>query len=386
MLWTQLDIQTLREDTHPPLVRAGYKRAGQSSIPDWLFLGNRSIEKIEKVIREEADFGRALDQCGVRHIRTPDSYVIESASGESTLVRGANYAELLDRAVSIPSPPLAPNPEGDFAPEPFHTPAVKTIAQIAEFTGLPVTSQMKSLVMIADDAPVLVLLRGDHQLSETKFCAFTATSKIRQATPEELRANFEADPGSLGPVGIKGIRIIADQALFGRRNMIAGANRNDYHLRHVTPGKDFESEFVDLRLANESDTCVNGGPLTFARATILSADDPGGILEAAAVQNYDADGLTLPRSIAPFTVVVTPVHPERMDAAKEIYSRLSAQGHDVLLDDRDARPGVKFKDADLIGIPYRINIGKKFGDGLVEFVERNPKKSTDTPIADIRIP
>jgi prolyl-tRNA synthetase len=119
---------------------------------------------------------------------------------------------------------------------------------------------------------------------------------------------------------------------------------------------------------------------------VLSASDAGGILEAAAEQNHDADGLTLARAIAPFTVIVTPVHPERLEAAREIYQRLTGEGYDVLLDDRDARPGVKFKDADLIGIPYRINVGKKYGEGLIEFVERSPKKSTDTPIGELNIP
>jgi len=400
MRWTELGIQTLREDTHPPLVRAGYKRAGQSSEPEWLLLGRRSITKIERIVATESDFGSALDRCGVRFVRTsgaPYRYAVETPTGEDTLVRGTNYAELLDRAVSIAEPPLAADPSGDFAPEPFYTPGVKTIAQIAEFTSLPVTSQIKSLVMMADDVPVLVLLRGDHQLSATKFAAFTTASRMRQATADELRAIFGADPGSLGPTGVRGVRVIADPALLGRRNLIAGANRTDYHLRNVTPGKDFEAEFADVRLVNEGDTCVtDGAPLTFSKVTVVSPNDAGSILEASAAQNYDADGLTLPGSIAPFSVIVTPVHPERLEAAREICQRLSDEWRDqlgggvllddVLLDDRDARPGVKFKDADLIGIPYRINVGKKFGEGLVEFVVRSPKTSTDTPVADLKIP
>ncbi|MEQ1947056.1 MAG: YbaK/EbsC family protein [Bryobacteraceae bacterium] len=386
MLWTQTDIQTLREDTHAPLVRAGYKRAGQSSVSDWLLLGRRSLQKIERIVATAQNFGIALGKCGIRFIRTSTSYVMESPAGDQIVVRGNEYDELLDEAASIASPLLAPDPEGDFAPEPFHTPNVKTIAQIAEFTGLPVTSQMKSLVMIADGAPVLVLLRGDHQLSEKKFQAFTGASIIRQATADELRTTFGADPGSLGPVGVAGVRIVADSALSGRRNMICGANRNDYHLRQVTPNKDFTAGFADLRLVNEGDACVHGGPLVFSKVRVLSPEDPGVILESAAEQHHDSDGLTLPRAIAPFEVVVTPVHPERMEAAREIYQRFSDQSHDILLDDRDARPGVKFKDADLIGFPFRINIGKKLGEGLVELVARNPKQSSDVPVAELRIP
>ena len=166
--------------------------------------------------------------------------------------------------------------------------------------------------------------------------------------------------------------------------MIAGANKNDYHLRHVTPGEDFAAEFLDVRQATEGDASATGGALSFLKVTVIdSAED---ILSAAAEQNRDPDGLALPAAIAPFTVVVTPVHPDRLDAARQIYQRLLAQGHDTLLDDRDARPGVKFKDADLIGIPYRINVGKKLGDGLVELVERSSRQSTDVAVDEISIP
>lgn len=388
MLWTELGIQTLREDTHSPLVRAGYKRAGQSKETEWLFLGRRTLEKIARIVHSEADFGLALERCGVRHMKAGDAYVAESPSGADTLVLGNNYAELFERAAGIAVPPGKDDPSEALAPEAFHTPGVKTIAQIAEFTGLPVTSQIKSLVMMADEIPTLVLLRGDHQLSETKFALFTATSRIRPATPGELSAIFGADPGSLGPVGVRGVRVLADKALLGRRNMIAGANRNDYHLRNVTPGEDFEAEFADLRLVTEGDACIiDGGPLTFTSVNVFAREgDLSDILESAAEQNHDADGLTLPRAIAPFAVIVTSVHPERLEAAREIYRSLSEAGNEVLLDDRDARPGVKFKDADLIGIPYRITVGKKFGEGIVEFVERSSKQSVDTRVSDLQIP
>ena len=173
--------------------------------------------------------------------------------------------------------------------------------------------------------------------------------------------------------------------LRGRRNMIAGANRTDYHLQNVTPGEDFATQFADLRQVVEGDTSIAGdGPLHFSKVSLL--DTPERILSAAAEQNRDADGLSLPAAIAPFTVVVTPVHPERLTAAREIYLRLLSQAHDVLLDDRDARPGVKFKDADLIGFPYRINVGKKLAEGLVEVVERRSRKSTEVLIGEISIP
>ena len=168
---------------------------------------------------------------------------------------------------------------------------MKTIAQIAAFTGLPATSQIKSLVMVAEGKPLLVLLRGDHQLSPAKLPG------ARPAEPSEIRQWLGADAGSIGPVGIRGtrvIRIIADEALRGRRNMIAGANKNDYHLRNVTPGEDFEAEFADVRQAAEGDTSVtDGGPLRFSKAMLVDTTER--ILSAAVEQNRDADGIVLPR-------------------------------------------------------------------------------------------
>src|SRR4029077_14133674 len=158
------------------------------------------------------------------------------------------------------------DPEGDYAPESFHTPGRKTIADIADFTGLPETSQMKSLVLVADGRPVLALVRGDHSLNETKFAHAMQAAEFRPAHADEIRELFGAEAGSLGPVGVKNLRIVADEALRGRRNMIAGANKNDYHLRHVTPGEDFQPEYFDLRQVVPGDACFRcGGALDFIR-------------------------------------------------------------------------------------------------------------------------
>jgi len=349
-------------------------------------------------------------------------FMVVSDAGEDFVVRGANYAANLEKAVSIPKPPAAPDLDGDLTPEEFHTPNVKTIAEVAQFTGLPETSQMKSLVMVAGGNPVLALLRGDHQLSEAKLAGVLEAAEVRAAHPEELRQWFGADAGSLGPIGVKNVRILIDEALRGRRNMIAGANKNDYHLRHVTPGEDFAAEFAefyDLRQVAEGDTSVvDGSPLTvhktveighifklgykYSKSMGLHVTNESGeeiapimgsygiglerILSAAVELYHDADGIVLPASIAPFTVVVTPVNIKddaQRSAAAEIYATFKKAGVDALLDDRDERPGVKFKDADLIGIPYRITVGKKLPQGIVELVERRPKRSTDVPIAKV---
>jgi prolyl-tRNA synthetase len=277
---------------------------------------------------------------------------------------------------------------------------------------------MKSLVLVADGKPVVLLLRGDHQLSETKAGAILNDPEFRPAHPEEIRQWFGADAGSLGPVGVKNIPIYADQALVGRRNMIAGANKNDYHLRNVTFGKDFQAEVHDLRQVAEGDTCTKcGGVLEIRKCVeighifklgykysesmglrVLNADGKEvtpimgsygigieRILSAAIELYHDKDGMILPVSIAPFTVIVTPANnadPAQMDAARSIYETCLELGLDALLDDRDERPGVKFKDADLIGVPFRVVVGKKLANGMVELVERKTRQSSDVLVAE----
>jgi len=367
-----------------------------------------------------------FDRCGLEYLvveahsgamggSQSHEFMVASDAGEDFIVRctKCGYAANLEKAASHPAPPVAPDPQGDHAPEPFHTPGRKTIAEVAGFTGLPETSQMKSLVLVADGKPVLALVRGDHSLSETKFAAAVSAIDVRPAHPEEIREWFGADAGSLGPVGVKNLRVIADQALKGRRNMIAGANKDDYHLRHVTPGEDFTAEYFDLRQAVAGDSCVQCGAAIelikcveighifklgykYSESMGLKVLNEAGeevkvimgsygigierILTAAIELYHDKDGMALPAAIAPFDVVVTPVNyadSAQRSAAEEIYQSCRSMGLDALLDDRDERPVVKFKDADLIGIPYRITIGKKLAEGTVEVVERRTKTSED---------
>ncbi|MCS7025512.1 MAG: proline--tRNA ligase [Bryobacteraceae bacterium] len=371
---------------------------------------------------------RIFDRCGLRYTvveahsgamggSQSHEFMVASDAGEDLIVvcPKTGYAANLEKAVSRPVPPLMADPEGDLTPEEFHTPGRKTIAEVAEFTGLPETSQMKSLVMVADGQPVLALLRGDHQLSETKLATALAATAIRPAHPAEIREWFGADAGSLGPVGVKNMRILADLALQGRKNMIAGANRDDYHLRHVTPGEDFQAEFFDLRQVAPGDTEIHTGePLEIFKAMEVGhifklgykysesmglrvLDENGKevtpimgsygigierILCAAIELYHDADGMVLPASIAPFHVVITPVNyndSAQREGAEKLYSECKDLGLDALLDDRDERPGVKFKDADLIGVPFRITVGKKLSQGTVELFVRHGKQSTDVP-------
>jgi prolyl-tRNA synthetase len=266
---------------------------------------------------------------------------------------------------------------------------------------------------------VLVMLRGDHQLNEAKFGAISGDPEFRPARPDEIREWFGAEAGSLGPVGIKKVAILADQALTGRRNMIAGANRDDHHLRNVTLGEDFQAEMHDLRQVAAGDLCTKCGGTLEVRKTVeighifklgykysdsmglrvLNADGKEvtpimgsygigieRILCAAIELFHDKDGMILPAAIAPFQVVVTPANNSdaaQREAAQSVYRSCVALGLDVVLDDRDERPGVKFKDADLIGVPFRIVIGKKLAAGMVELVERKSRKSEDVAVTDV---
>jgi prolyl-tRNA synthetase len=443
------DAETLSQKL---LVRAGYARAISTGVYGWLPLGQRALARIQRIAREEIEalcgqevnlsgsaaaaiaqgelrspkllpqiwfrfeavplrsrqllgmevfsFGveratvdaalqRTLQRCWIPFRTAPDGLFAVHDSGMDTvaLCPVCDYFSAPRTAVSTATAPPS-DPEGDLSPEAFHTPGQKTIADIARFTGLPESAQMKSLVLVANGKPVLVLLRGDHQLNEAKFAARSGDPKFRQAEPGELVKWFGASAGSLGPIGLKNMAVLADAALSGRRNLICGANRDDYHLRHVTPGEDFEAEFCDLREVSTGEACTQcGAPLEFRPAIELARCADGlhrlsieRILATAIELGNDKDGMILPPAIAPFDVVVTAAIVS--DAAEAVYRACLDVGLDALYDDRDERPGVKFKDADLVGVPFRINAGKKLADRIVELIDRKTKQVADVPAAE----
>jgi len=427
-IWYQIQTK-FRDELRP---KSGLLRVRQFLMKDsYSFdLGPEGLDAAYDKHREA--YCRIFDRCGLEYFAVEahsgsmggsqsQEFMVFTDAGEDLVARCARcgYAANLEKAISKAAPPEAEDPAGDLEPEEFHTPGRKTIAEVAEFTGRPKSSQIKSLVMVAEGKPALVLLRGDHELSETKLEALMEATEPRPAHPEEMREWLGADAGSLGPVGVENMRIVADRALEGRRNMICGANKDDYHLKNVTPGEDFQVEFHDLRSAADGDACtVCGEPLSVAKAVEIGhifklgykysksmglnvLNEEGEevpvimgsygigverILCAAAELYNDRDGMALPPSIAPFEVVVTPVNSgndEQMRAAEGVYSQLKAMGRDVLLDDRDERPGVKFKDADLVGIPFRVVVGKKLADGKVELVERRTRTSVDVDVAKV---
>jgi prolyl-tRNA synthetase len=375
-------------------------------------------------------YRRIFERCGLRFLhveaysgmmggKVSSEFTAPGESGEDWIAYcSCGFAANLEKAEAAPTP--AADPVGEAAPEPFPTPGQKTIDDLVKFTGESPARLIKTLDYIVESQPVVLLLRGDHALSETKLSTVLGTAMFRPATPEEALQLHGANLGSLGPVGLKGARIVADRALEGRKNMISGANRDGFHLKNVTPGRDFTPEYADLRIVQEGDLCIRcGKPLQLMKsielghvfklgrrysetmhATVLDANGHEvplvmgsygigleRILSAAAEQNHDADGLFLPRAIAPFEVILTAANmddPAVRAAAEKLYGEMRAASMDVLYDDREERPGVKFKDADLIGVPYRVTVGrKKVERGLAEIFQRSTKQIQDVKLEAI---
>ncbi|MCL4841222.1 MAG: proline--tRNA ligase [Bryobacteraceae bacterium] len=426
-IWYQ--IQTKFRDEPRP--KSGLLRVRQFIMKDSYSFDLAPAGLDDSYEKHRVAYCRIFDRCGLEYVTVDahsgamggsqsQEFMVATEAGEdyTVICRPTGYAANLEKAVSRPVPPTVPDPDGALAPERVHTPGAKTIEQVAEFLKLPQTSLMKTLVLMADEKPVIAVLRGDHQLSETKFQTAAGCAEFRPAHPEEMRQILGADAGSLGPVGVKNVRILTDIALQDRKNMVCGANLDDYHLLNVTPGEDFAPEFHDLRQVAQGDTELESGlPMEilktveighifklgykYSHSMGLNVLNHEGVetpvimgsygigverILCAAVELFaDANGITLPAAIAPFEVVITPVKSSDeslQTAARALYNELKALGVDVLLDDRDLSPGVKFKDADLIGIPFRVNVGKKLVDGKVEVVNRRTRESADVAVTE----
>jgi prolyl-tRNA synthetase len=320
----------------------------------------------------------------------------------------------------------------DFPTE-FPTPGVRTIEDLEKFgDGVPAPQQIKTLVYVAgkdrESTYLLALLRGDHQLHETKLTDALGAA-VRPAQAGEIFELLGAHAGSLGAVGAKKkardsgkeVSIIADHALRGRHNMTTGANTDDYHIRGVDLQRDISvDKWADLRMVVSGEGCPRCGDGTLEvfsaleighifklgtkysvsmGASVLTQDGREvpivmgsygigveRIMASAVELHHDEDGIIWPKSIAPFDVVVTVTNVKQDDlreVGEKLYSDLRRAGLDVLLDDREDRAGVKFKDADLIGIPYRITIGKKISEGIVELFERRSRLSEDVKLKDV---
>ncbi len=350
------------------------------------------------------------------------------------------YAANLEKAKSLLEPVAEMAPTGDGTPELVHTPGCAAIADVADFFNISPASDIKCVAYMglkrgAGKTPdtwhgVAAFLRGDHQVNETKLMTATGAAELRTMQAEELAKYFNGPAGFLGPVGVKpaakaldeGLTVVVDQSLEGRKNLVAGANKPDHHLRNVVPGRDFSwTLLADIRSVNEGESCPTPGctgklvvgkavevghifKLGYRYTETMGARvlDVNGkevmpimgcygigverILTAAIEQATDKNGFWLPPSIAPFDVVITVTNVSDAalaQAGEAVAAELEKAGLDVLLDDRDERAGVKFKDADLVGIPYRINVGKKAADGLVELVTRKTSSSEDVALGEV---
>jgi len=450
-IWYQIQSK-FRDEPRP---RAGLLRVRQFIMKDSYSFDLDAAGLDVSYWKHDAAYRAILTRCGLNFIAVQadsgamggsqsQEFMVYAEAGEDLIAScpTCNYAANLEKATSQLEP--VEDLPGD-APERIHTPGQRTIEAVGAFLELGPEYQVKTMAYMALTpaakvgapeiaSPVVALLRGDHMLNPAKLAAlFAGAREIRPMAADEILSTFQSPAGYLGPIGLDilapgqqaeagKVTVILDQALVGRRNLVMGANQEEYHLRSVTPGRDFVATVTaDVRNVVEGDNCPQcppGNPLRVAKAIEvghifqlgyrysegmgLRVLDPNGkevtptmgcygmgierILTAAIEQNHDANGFWLGRSIAPFDVVITVTNmgdAHLAATAEQVNTKLQDAGFDVLLDDRDERAGVKFKDADLIGIPYRINVGKKAAEGKLELVTRSRASSQDVAVTDI---
>jgi prolyl-tRNA synthetase len=439
--WYQIQIK-FRDEARP---KSGLMRLRTFIMKDAYSFDIDRAGLDQSFVNQREAYKKIFTRCGIQFLIVEASsgamggtesneFMARTPAGEDLIVNcpSCGYAANLEKATS--RLPTVEDEAGPSAPEEFPTPGVRTIEDLTTFPGGAAASrQIKSLVYMAtregQNQPVLVLLRGDHQLHETKLADNLRATTVRPAHPEEIRDLLGASAGSLGGVGAKekaksakmDLKIVADSSLRNRKNMTTGANKDDHHLRGVDITRDIEvDEWIEIRTVESGEGCprCDTGSLEIFKgmeighifklgtkysesmgATVLTQDGKPvpivmgsygigveRILTAAIEQQHDDDGIIWPKSISPFDVVVTVTNMKQDDlrqAGEKLYSDLQQAGFEVLLDDRDERAGVKFKDADLIGIPYRITIGKKATDGVAELFDRKTKTNTDVQLATL---
>jgi prolyl-tRNA synthetase len=489
-IWYQ--IQTKFRDEPRP--KSGLLRVRQFLMKDAYSFDIDEAGLDESYRKHEEVYKRIFTRCGLEFLVVEadsgamggtgsQEFMVSTEAGEDLIASSSSgYAANVEKATSKLAPVADLAPTGDGLPELVHTPGQKTIDEVGAFLGVEPIHQMKTMAFIAGFSginglaalPILVLLRGDHFVNLTKLQSVIPSDLWDLMAESEIESSFGSPPGYLGPIGLKplddrqfnfvldngvlpkavatdpelikrfiegqktGFRayyknpvVVLDAALEGRTNLIAGANKEEYHLRNVTPMRDFKPTLVaDVRSVNEGELDpVGGEPLRIAKAveighifklgykysksmgaTVLNRDGKETtpimgsygigierILTAAieqsaakfAAQNAGdakaSETYALPPSIAPFQVVVTITNVREaalLEAGEKIAADLSAAGIDVLLDDRDERAGVKFKDAELIGVPFRIAVGKKLVEGKVELLNRLTNQTDDIPTGE----
>ncbi len=422
-LWYHFAIK----DRDEPRPRGGLLRVREFIMKDAYSFDRDEASARESFERNRGAYQRIFDRCeldaldvqaesGIMGGKLSFGFLAPADSGENTLVTCENgdYAADLEIAQGIPRAPLFPDALP--APEEVETPGVETIEALSELLGIDSAATSKAMpVVTADDEVVLVLLRGDDRLSETKLYDALAGAS-RPANDEEIRAAFGAGGGSLGPVGFDGL-VVADEML-REGQFVAGANRDGWHLRGVAAGRDYQPRFADVRDPVEGDACPKcGGALQFRtaievghifhfgafysgplKAAFLDEDGkeqpllggsygigPGRVMAAIVEQHHDERGIVWPSSVAPYDVHIVAL-PGLEDQAEALEQRLEAAGATVLLDDRELRAGEKFADADLIGCPIRVTVGKKtLEDGAVDVLVRHTGEERRVKLDEVEV-
>jgi prolyl-tRNA synthetase len=407
-------VQTKVRDEPRP--RSGLLRVREFVMKD-SYSFDRDEEGLERSFRlHEQAYHKIFDRCGLEVVAVQAEsgmmggsesvdFLAPSGSGENTLVTCENGDYAADLEVARGVPRASEFPERLDAPQEVETPGVITIEGLAEFLGVDTAATSKAMPVVNGEGTLLLgLVRGDDRLDEAKLATVVGAS-VRPATEDEIKKAFGADPGSIGPVGFSG-EVVADETL-REGQFVTGANRTGWHLRGVEHGRDYNARFADIRQPKEGDSCPKcGGKLHFEIAVevghifkldtdyseplgarFLDEDGqekpilmgsygigPGRILAAAVEQNHDKGGIAgWPPSIAPYDVHVVAL-PGLEEQAQQLAEALEAGGRSVLLDDRDQRAGEKFADADLIGCPVRITVGKKtLEDGKVDVMRRRDR-------------
>ncbi len=407
-----------------PRARAGLIRTREFIMKDAYSFDHDDAGLDESFRKHSEAYKRMFERCGLETLEVAaesgimggsgsQDFLAPAGAGENTLVICENddYAADLEIAGGVPSAPDFP--EALAAPEEVETPGQRTIEAVSQFLGVDERATAKAMPVVTDEALLLALVRGDDRLNEMKLLAALGQT-FRPAQPEEVREAFGADGGSIGPVGAP-VEVLADETL-REGQYVVGANRDDRHLRGVQAGRDFEARFADLREVRAGDACPRcGGHLRLQvaievghifkletqfsvplGATFVDEDGterplimgsygigPGRVMAAVVEQRHDEQGIAWPRSVAPYDVHVVAL-PGVEEQAEQAAQALEAAGAEVLLDDRDARAGEKFADADLIGCPLRVTVGKKTAeDGAVDVRERESGEERRVPLAEL---
>ncbi|MBI5055980.1 MAG: proline--tRNA ligase [Nitrospirae bacterium] len=422
-MWYQMQAK-FRDEARP---KSGILRTREFIMKD-SYSFDKDEEGLKESYRKHAEaYHRIFQRCGLKFHQvqsdpgmmggaTAHEFMAPSPAGEDTIVLcKCGYSANTELALSVPSPQKLKGDEKDWALEDIATPDKRTVAEVSGFLKTHPSCFIKSLLLIGKDGPFLALVRGDQELHEKKLSKITG--EFRAAQKDEVKTILGVAVGSIGPYN-NTLKKIADISLKDGI-YISGANKEGFHTRGIKPGVHFQAEWHDIHVAGEGDTCSTCGAEIILEKAIeignifqlgtkysqplkaVYLDEngtenpvimgsygigPARIAASAIEQNHDKDGIIWPQSIAPFDVEIIPLDTESeiLELAGTIYRGLIDEKLDVLIDDRDERPGVKFKDADLIGIPYQIVIGKKgLKEGVVELKSRRTKETERTAPSEV---